>query len=265
MTVDHSEAISFFSQGRLDEAIATAASFLKRNPADAGLRISLAEYVLFAGDFERADKLLASAEAVDANLALVVAEFRQLLRAAKRRRNFADEGQPPDFLGTPTEMQTALLRAAVLLRAGDRSAAALAAEAAEAGRRKLAGRHNSKAFDDFRDTDDTVGSNIEVLTTTGRFFWIDAADILSMTMHALSRPRDLIWRRCTMSVRNGPDGEVYLPALYGGGVVDSNELRLGRTTEWNDEPPIQGRGQRVLLLGEEGIAFHELGSIEFEL
>ncbi|MBE7209405.1 MAG: SciE type virulence protein [Gluconacetobacter diazotrophicus] len=293
MTVDRSEAIALFRRGRLHPAIAAATELVKRHPGDATLRISLAEYLLFTGSLERADALLAGAEAVDGELAIVVAEFRQLLRGANRRRRLATEGQPPEFIGEPTEMQTALLRAAVALRAGDRPAAAEAAEAAEAARRPLSGRHDDLPFDDFRDADDTIGGNIEVFTTTGRFFWIDAANVLSMQMHEPRRPRDLIWRRCTMSVRNGPDGDVYLPALYdsapaaappaaagasptaaeaspaaaeaspAAAEASDDALALGHVTEWDDAAPVRGRGQRILLLGDAGVPFHELRHVEF--
>ena len=65
-----------------------------------------------------------------------------------------------------------------------------------------------------------------------------------------------------MVVRDGPDGEVYLPALYESEAT-SDALRLGRATEWSETPPVCGIGQRVFLVGDEGIPIHQLTTVEF--
>ena len=84
-----------------------------------------------------------------------------------------------------------------------------------------------------------------------------------MEFHPPQRPRDLFWRRCTMSVREGPDGDVYLPALYEASAGLDDSLRLGRSTEWSDAAPIRGCGQRVFLVGNAGILVTQLRSLEF--
>ena len=72
-------------------------------------------------------RVLDAAAAVDPSAAMVIAEFRQLLRAEMARRQFWRDGRVPEFLGEPTEMQQALLAAIVALRAGDAVAAAAGA------------------------------------------------------------------------------------------------------------------------------------------
>jgi type VI secretion system protein ImpE len=258
------EAGKLFRNGRLAEAIEAATEAVRQRPSETGLRVLLAEYLLFTGAFERIDTLLVATEAVDPGLALVLAEFRQLLRAAQRRRRLATDGHVPDFLGEPAPEQVALLRATVALRAGDRDGAVAAAAGAEAVRTRPSGTHDGQPFDDFRDADDLTGGNLEVLTTTGRFFWVGAASLVSLTVHRPARPRDLFWRRCTMSVRDGPDGDVYLPALYEAGEpVEDAGLRLGRATRWSETEPVRGQGQRIFLVGDEGVPLDGLGTVEF--
>jgi type VI secretion system protein ImpE len=159
-------------------------------------------------------------------------------------------------------MQKAILQALVALRAGDMQAAVEAAEAAEAIRPVVSGTANGIAFDDFRDADDLCSGSLEVLTTTGKYFWIPVERVVSMEFHAPKRPRDLFWRRCTMSVREGPDGDIYLPVLYATTGADDS-LRLGRSTAWSDTMPIRGSGQRVFLIGEEGMSVSQLQTVEF--
>jgi type VI secretion system protein ImpE len=261
--MSNTPAGDLFHEGRLAEAIAAASTAVKQQPTDAAARVLLAEFLLFAGDFARADTVLTAAATADPSAALVVAEFRQLLRAAMARRQLVQDGRVPEFLGEPTPAQSHLLKALVSLRSGDLASAAEAAEAAEAARPNVAGTGNGTAFTDFRDADDLVAGSFEVLTTTGRYFWIPIETVVSLEFHAPQRPRDLFWRRCSMLVRNGPDGDVYLPAVYDTENAASDTLRLGRATEWTETPPVRGSGQRVFLVGEQGLAIHELGTVEF--
>lgn len=261
--MSNAQAGDLFREGRLADAIAAASAAVKQKPADAGGRVLLAEFLLFAGDFARADTVLGAAAAVEPGAAVVIAEFRQLLRAAMSRRQLLQDGRVPEFLGEPTPAQNHLLQALVSLRAGDEAMAAEAAEAAEAARPAVAGAGNGTEFADFRDADDLVGGSFEVLTTTGKYFWIPMEQVVSLEFHAPKRPRDLFWRRCSMLVRNGPEGDVYLPAVYDTESAVSDTLRLGRATEWTATAPVRGSGQRVFLAGEEGVPIHELGTVEF--
>ncbi|MBB3971800.1 type VI secretion system accessory protein TagJ [Hansschlegelia beijingensis] len=260
--MDSHDAGAFFRQGRLAEAIAAAASSVQKRPADVAPRLLLAELLLFAGEFKRADDMMAAAEAIEPGAALVVAEFRQLLRAATARRQLFGEGRLPEFLGEPTESQKAALGVVVALRDGDDAGAAAAAEAAERLRPSVSGQANGAAFEDFRDADDLCGGSLEVLTTTGKYFWAPLERVVSMELHPQERPRDLFWRRCTLTVRDGPQGDVYLPALYDGPTAD-DELRLGRRTDWTDTAPVRGSGQRIFLAGDDGVALGDLRSVEF--
>lgn len=256
---------ALFKAGRLTEAVEAASAALKKTPQDLSARVLLAELLIFAGNLERADVILDAAAGLDPSAATVVAEFRQLIRADMARRQLRRDGRVPEFLGEPTEALKAALRALVALRAGDMAGAAKEAEAAEAARPRLAGKHGDTAFDDIRDADDILGPCFEVLTTTGKYFWIPTERILSAEFHPPKRVRDLFWRRCSMSVKEGPDGDVYVPVVYGwedGGLSD--EMKLGRGTGWTDTAPVRGSGQRTLLVGEDALGIMELGSLTFE-
>ena len=255
---------SLFHEGRLAEAVDAAGEAVRAAPSEPGPRLLLAELLLYTGNAERADAVLNATGAVDPGAALVVAEFRQLLRAAAARHQVLAEGRTPEFLGEPTPAQANLLRALVALRAGDNDGAALAAEAAEAARPPVPGRTPDLQFTDCRDADDLWAGTFEVLTTTGKYFWIPTERVASLEFHPPKRPRDLFWRRCTMIVRDGPDGDVYVPALYDTASPENDSIRLGRSTEWTDSAPVRGRGQRIFLIGEEGIPMQQMTTLDFE-
>jgi type VI secretion system protein ImpE len=260
------EAGALFHAGRLADAVAAAGAAVKRAPADLGARILLAEMLAFSGNAERADVILDAASDIDPSAAVAVAEFRQLLRAEVARRQLFRDGRVPDFLGEPTACQRTALAALVALRAGDAEQAARLGAEAETQRPHVSGMRDGHAFDDLRDGDDLLAGSFEVLTTTGKYFWIPVARVASLEFHAPKRPRDLLWRRATMSVTDGPDGDVYLPVTYAqpDGAADDS-LLLGRSTDWAgpENGPVRGLGQRTFLAGEEAVTIMELKQITF--
>ncbi len=263
MSGTEQSAAALLRAGKLDDAVAAAQAAVRKAPTDLNARVLFAELLAFSGNLERADVILDAASAIDPSTAMVVAEFRQLIRADMARRQLFRDGRVPEFLSDPTDAQRMQLAALVALRAGDQAEASRQAEAAEAARPRCAGTHNGTAFDDVRDIDDLLAGSVEVLTTTGKYFWIPTERIISAEFHAPKRPRDLLWRRCSMSVAEGPDGEVYVPAIYASDETMSDTLRLGRETDWRqgDGGPVRGVGQRVFLVGEEGVAIMDLGTL----
>ena len=262
---------ALFRAGKLTAAIEAANTAVRNKPGDFAERLLLAELLVFAGNLQRADVLLDAASKTDPTAAVVVAEFRQLLRADMARRQCLAEGRVPEFLGEPTPALRAALAALVALRAGDLGEAARQAAEAETSRPRVAGTMKRSdggdaTFDDFRDADDLYAGFFEVLTTTGKYFWIPTERVASIELHPPRRPRDLAWRRAAMSVIDGPDGEVYLPALYASaGPSSSDDISLGRTTEWIGEEDglVQGIGQRIFLIGDDAFGVTELSGLQF--
>jgi type VI secretion system protein ImpE len=266
MSETRASAGELFRVGKLALAVEAANAEVRRAPADLGARVLLAELLLFAGNLERADVILDAAGQIEPEAAIVMAEFRQLLRADMARRQLRRDGRVPDFLGEPTEAQTAILAASVALRAGDPTGAAARAAEAESVRPRAPGVADGASFDDFRDTDDLCAGFFEVLTTTGKYFWIPTERVETVEFHPPKRPRDLFWRRASMSVRGGPDGDVYIPAIYGNDdPALGEEFRLGRATDWLEEGggPVRGVGQRVFLMGQDATSIMDMTTLGF--
>jgi type VI secretion system protein ImpE len=258
---------ALFRAGKLADAVAAANAAVRKAPADLAPRVLLAELLLFAGNLERADVILDAGSSVDPQAAVVIAEFRQLVRAEMARRQQRRDGRLPEFLGEPTATLATILQANIALRAGDAAEAAAWAQKAETLRPRVTGSIDGKAFDDFRDADDLQAGYFEVLTTTGKYFWIPTERIESITFDKPKRARDLYWRRVNMSVRSGPDGVVYLPALYSDDDPGlSDELRLGQATAWIEvsQALVRGAGQRMFLVGDDTISAMDMTDITFD-
>jgi type VI secretion system protein ImpE len=257
---------TLFRAGKLAEAVEAAGAAVRKAPTDLGARVLLAELLLASGNLERADVILDAASETDPGAAVVIAEFRQLLRAEMARRQLHRDGRVPEFIGEPGEAERAILAALVAVRGGDLAEAVRLAASAEAARPRAAGSLAGKPVEDFRDADDLSAGFFEVLSTTGKYFWIPTERVESLLFHPPKRPRDLVWRRASMSVQDGPEGEVYLPATYASEEADlSQALRLGRETEWRELAPglVRGVGQRVFLAGEDAVGIMDLTELSF--
>jgi len=270
-TADPGDAGRLFREGKLADALAAATAAVRKAPTDVGSRVLMAELLAFSGNIERADVILDASAELDPTAAMVVAEFRQLLRGELARRQLFSDGRVPEFLGEPTAAQRLSLAAIVALRNGDSPEAAKLASQAEEARVHPVGIVRGTPFADMRDADDLLAPCFEVITTTGKYFWIPPERVVALQFHAPKRPRDLFWRRASMQVVNGPDGEVYLPAIYpptSSATVMTDALRLGRATDWQEAGvggPTVGLGAVTILTGEEALTWLEMDTVSFQV
>lgn len=258
-------AAALLRAGQLADAIAAAQAAVRKTPMNLDARVLLAELLIFSGNLERADVLLEAAATVDPTASVVAAEYRQLIRADMARRQLFRDGRVPEFLAEPTAAQRLQLSAMIALRGGDLAEAARLSQEAEATRPRAPGKHNDDAFDDFRDADDLMAGTFEVLTSTGKYYWIPTERVISAEFHPPKRARDLLWRRVSMAVADGPEGEVYMPAIYAGEEPKTDLQRLGRETDWLESEAglVRGLGQRLFLAGEAGLEMMSLGTLRF--
>lgn len=258
-----------FQQGRLTEALAAQVALVKAKPSDVQARGLLVELLCLTGQLERADAQLETVLAQSPEHIHGAALVRQLIRADQARRDFWSAGRVPEFTATPSERLKLILEASIRLREKAFADATRLLLAAEEARSAVAGTHDGQPFDDLRELDDRLGSVLEVLTPTGKYFWIDFSELETLAFDAPERPLDLLWRRATIDVRSGPQGAVYVPAIYASAAEnnDTNDAhRLGRATDWIEcgaGGPVRGVGQRTWLIGDADVPLMQVGSLEF--
>lgn len=249
---------------KLDEAIAAMNVEVKNNATSIDKRALLAELLCIAGNLERADVILNAISDIDPGAAVGVAMYRQLVRAEQARQQFYTEGRLPEFHAKPDAVMELELRAAVAVRDGSlQEASALLAER-ETVRTPTPGIADETPFDDFRDLDDLSAAHVEVLTTTGKYFWIPTSSISTIEFRKPEKRRDLLWRRAYLSINEGPDGEVFVPAIYCSKDATPGH-RLGHMTDFDggEGGARFGKGLREFLLGDQSRTILELGKIQF--
>ncbi|MBS0986206.1 type VI secretion system accessory protein TagJ [Acetobacter thailandicus] len=264
-------ATEAFRSGNPEHAVELATAAVRATPTQSQARFRLFEMLLFSNQFERADNVLDALQKLDTKAALYIAECRQLLRAEVSRQSYWSSGQKPEFLQGCEPAQALCLRALTELHAQDNVAAATTLEEAENIRPHAPGETNKAEFSDFRDTDDLCAGALEVLTTTGRYFQVPFSRVESASFLPVKCHRDLYWRGCHLNITNGPDGIVYIPAIYGATATlaehlpERGKLLTGQMTEWTDGDVTRGIGQRLFLAGDEGLTLYDIGELTFKI
>lgn len=254
-----------YQQAKLDEAIELAIQGVKSKPTEVNGRLMLCDLLCLAGELARADKQLDVLAKQDPELSVGISLYRHLIRAETARKQFFEQGRIPEFMEDVSETLQYHLRASIALREGVMSEALELLEQAEAIRKPVSGTCNGQNFDDFRDLDDLTSPFLEILTSTGKYYWVGLEKIESLEFQKPRQLRDLIWRPTSMVIRGGPDAVVYIPVLYfGSHLSDIPEVRIGRSTDWieNDDGPTRGIGQRMFLINNDDESILSINSIQ---
>jgi type VI secretion system protein ImpE len=258
MTVN---AALLIQEGHLEEGLAALQAEVKARPTDAEKRFELGELLVLLGDWARADNQLDLVSTQEPSFGVLVALMRQLIRGEVARKEVFDQGRAPELVGEVSGEITSALRRLLDLR--DPSLGEVEGPGEPA---PLKGLVDGRPFTGVRDLDDRVADVLEVLTSTGKYFWIPWSRVRSIELHKPTRLRDLVWRQADLDVSDGPSGVVYIPATYAAPEGESTGLsRLGRETSWVDEKGLtRGVGLRTLLLGDEDLSLSEFSLLSFE-
>ena len=259
-----SELSALLDAGRLDDAVASAASRVRAAPGDHAARTLLAELLCLNGAFERAEAQLAIVAQQDVSRPVAIARMRHLIRAAMAREAWFADGAVPALVAAPSALQRVAIELALALRTAETARVAGLLEQAETLRPNLSGTADGAAFDDWRDVDDRAAWFVEVFSHDGGYLWVDPASIASLRFVPAARPVDLLWREARMTLHDGRVAEIVVPAQYPGAAPDEAQ-RLARRTDWQEQPGGAwiGTGQRLWLLGDEAHGVLGLGEIVF--
>lgn len=227
-----------FQSGRLEEAVVALTSAVRDNPTDSKLRTFLFELLCFAGEYPRAEKQLdvLSQEGPQSEMGALF--YRGALAAEKTRHEMFEKQEYPK----PAEDSSGL---------------------------SVSGTINGKAFRSLTDSDDRIGSNLEVFVA-GSYLWIPFSLLSSIEIAPPKRLRDLLWLPAKLHTSAAFSGrelaEVLLPVLSPFSWRSPDQaVRLGRATAWEDDGSGEPfpRGQKVFLADDEEWPLLELRSVEF--
>jgi type VI secretion system protein ImpE len=197
--------LALYREGKLREAIKALGDELRSNPLDAKRRTFLFELLVFAGEYDRAEKQLDLLAGANAGAAAGTLLYRSALHAERTRQAmFSNHETPP-----------------------------LTDEAVHGG------VWNEKPFTEFSDPDPRIGANLEVFIA-GSYTWIPVHYLRKLEIEAPVNLRDLMWARARVETssdfRLQELGEVLLPVLcpLSSGHPDES-VQLGRESAWEPD------------------------------
>lgn len=223
-------AQELYAAGGLDAAIEQLGVDLRSNPTDAQRRSFLFELLVFAGQYDRAEKQLDILGQASPKADAGTMQYRAAMQAERIREHMFGTG---DFPSTPAPSP-------------------------------VAGTFNGKSFQSIEDADPRLGARLEVIAG-GRYLWIPFAHLARLEIQAPKQLRDLRWTPARVStgpsVKDMELGEVLIPALSPAAWKHNDaEIRLGRAADWEELPngdfaPV---GQKILRIDGVDVPLLEL-------
>jgi type VI secretion system protein ImpE len=252
-------AESHFKSGNLAACIEELQSEVRKRPADAKLRIFLAQVFMITGEWVRAlDQLGVVAEMEAAAIPMVHA-YRSAIQCEQLRRDVFRGIRSPLVFGDPQPWVAQLVQALSLQSQGHYAEAnATRAQALQAAP-AVAGTLNGSEFEWIADADSRIGPVLEVLLN-GAYYWVPFEHIRKVTVEIPADARDLVWIPAEFTWTNGGQAYGMIPVRYPESERSGDDgVRLSRKTDWQ---PIggdayAGLGQRVLSTSGD-----ELGLLE---
>lgn len=226
--------------GKLGEAIQALTAEVRNHPADSRRRTFLFELLCFAGQYDRGEKQLNVLTQASQDAEFGALLYRSALVAERQRQAFFESGQYAQ---------------SVVSQAGSAPA--------------RSGTLNGKPFRGIEDLDPRIGSRLEMFVA-GEYVWLPFEHIGSIHVQPPKFLRDTLWAAAT--VQTGPTfkgqdfGEVLIPILSPfSWRHESDEVKLGRVTDWKQEgAQLIPFGQKLLLLDdEEAIAMLDVRELKF--
>src|SRR5262245_40660896 len=178
--------------GELQAAIEAVTGQVKANPTDERRRTFLFECLLFAGDWDRAERQLEVIGQQNAKSEVGVEVYRNNIKAERDRARLFSDGLQPHFITEPPAYVDLHLEAINRIREGSTGEARRLLDQAEEERPALMGRLNDTPFRDFRDYDDVLGPVLELIVAN-QYTWLPLERVTRVDFGPPKHLRDLMW------------------------------------------------------------------------
>ena len=252
--------------GQPHDALQRLTAAVRERPANAALRIYLAQLLCVLGQWERAHTQLNVVADMDAKTVPMRETVGHAIRCELLRAEVFAGKRTPMVFGQPDDWLAILIES--LLQSGQGNAAMaqdLATRAFDAAP-PSAGVIDGQRFEWLADADSRLGPVLEACVN-GRYYWIPFSRLSRIRFEPPEDLRDCVWTAAQLMFENGGETVALVPTRYPGSQAsDDGLICLARKTEWRDGGAERwfGLGQRVFSsdLGEHDLMAARL--IEFD-
>ena len=252
--------------GQPHDALQRLTAAVRERPADAALRIYLAQLLCVLGQWERAHTQLNVVADMDAKTVPMRETVGHAIRCELLRAEVFAGKRTPMVFGQPDDWLAILIES--LLQSGQGNAAMaqdLATRAFDAAP-PSAGVIDGQRIERLADADSRLGPVLEACVN-GRYYRIPFSRLSRIRFEPPQDLRDCVWTAAQLMFENGGETVALVPTRYPGSQAsDDGLICLARKTEWRDGGAERwfGLGQRVFSsdLGEHDLMAARL--IEFD-
>ncbi|HYP84221.1 type VI secretion system accessory protein TagJ [Variovorax sp.] len=229
---------------------------IRARPADAKLRVFMAQLLCVLGQWERAINQLTVAAEMDALAVPMKQVYGDAIRCESLRADVFAGRRTPMIFGEPDPWLALLIESLLRLGAGEPDMAedlrVRAFDAAPAS----PGTIDGEAFQWLADADMRLGPVLEAFVN-GRYYWVPFARLAQVRLEPPEDLRDMVWLPAHLVFENGGETLALIPSRYEGSEhAADGAVQLARKTEWRALRPDvwAGLGQRMWSsdIGDEG-------------
>jgi len=239
---------------------------VRKNPAQVSLRWMLFQLLCLEGEWERALTQLQIWASLDTGHLREAQMLRELLRAESYRSEVMEGRKQPGWLGQPPRWASLLIQAAEAMRAEDpQQTDILRTQALDLAPDEPGHANPGPAFGWISDSDSRLGPMCELMFSGG-YRWIPFSRIASLSFPPVTTALDLVWRPCSVTLRDLTVLNTYMPSRYPLTQGASDAQKLGAVTMWRNcgETTIAGMGQRTWITDTGEISMLNVLSMHFE-
>jgi type VI secretion system protein ImpE len=242
-----SDAEAALRSGDPRAALQHLTAAVRAKPADAALRIFLAQLLCVLGQWERAHTQLNVLADLDKEAVAMRETVGHAIRCELMRAQVFAGKRTPMVFGQPDQWLALLIESLLQQGQGNRPLAEdLAARAFDAAP-TVKGRLDGNAFDWIADADSRLGPVLEACVN-GRYYWVPFSRLAKVSFEAPADLRDCVWMPAQLLFHNGGETVALVPTRYPGSETSPDgAICLARKTEWQAAGADRwiGLGQRV--------------------
>ena len=247
-------------------ALQQLTSAVRAKPADAKLRIFMAQLLCVLGQWERAHTQLNVVADMDGETVAMRETVGHAIRSELMRAKVFAGQRTPMVFGQPDEWLALLIESLLQQGQGNASMAADLASRAFDAAPEIGGRVDGQPFAWLADADSRLGPVLEACVN-GRYYWIPLSRLSRVEFDPPQDLRDCVWMPAQLMFANGGETVALVPTRYPGSEASSDgAICLARKTEWIDAGGDRwhGLGQRVLASDAGDHALMAIRTIELD-
>jgi type VI secretion system protein ImpE len=241
-------------------------SAVRAKPADAKLRIFMAQLLCVLGQWERAHTQLNVVADMNAETVAMRETVGHAIRCELMRAKVFAGNRTPMVFGQPDEWLALLIESLLQKGLGEAAMADdLAARAFDAAP-EVKGTIDGAPFAWIADADSRLGPVLEACVN-GRYYWVPLSRLSRVVFDPPEDLRDCVWMPAQLVFSNGGETVALIPTRYPGSEAsDDGGICMARKTEWVDAGNDRwfGLGQRVLATDSGEHALMSVRTIELE-